>query len=59
MAPRPYRAIVFAAYQLSLLTGIVLMPFALLARKLGVRLPVDRLVRRLREAYDGTDTESR
>jgi hypothetical protein len=58
MAPRPYRAIVFAAYQLSLLTGILLMPLALLARKVGVRVPIDRLVRRLGDAYDRSETES-
>jgi hypothetical protein len=52
MAPRPYRALVAAAYQLILAVGILVMPLALVAGKLGLRVPVDRPVRRLRDAYE-------
>ena len=41
-----------AAYQLAVVLGIVLMPVALFARTLGVRLPVGDLVATLGEAYD-------
>ena len=52
MESRLYRAVVFALYQLSLVAGIVLMPFALVAKKLGLPLPVHRVVTRLGDAYD-------
>ncbi len=49
---RLYRAAVFALYQFSLVLGIALMPFALVARRAGVPLPVHRVVARLGSAYD-------
>ncbi len=52
MASRPYRALVAAAYQLSLAVGILAMPLALAAGKLGLRVPIGRVVRRLRDAYE-------
>jgi len=55
MASRPYRALVAAAYQLCLAVGILAMPVALAAGKLGLRVPIDRLVRRLRDAYETAD----
>jgi hypothetical protein len=55
MASRPYRALVAAAYQLSLVVGILAMPFAIAAEKLGLRVPMHRLVRWLREAYQTGD----
>lgn len=51
MASRLHRVTVAAAYQLSLLAGIVLMPIALVARQLGVPMPIDRVLRRLGEAW--------
>lgn len=45
------RATLFALYQLSLLLGIALLPVALLARQVGVSLPIHRVVRRLGDAY--------
>lgn len=51
MALRPIRLLVAAAYHLALVTGILLMPIALLARQAGITLPFDRVVRRLRDAY--------
>ena len=52
MASRLYRATVFALYQCSLLLGILLMPFALVAGRVGLTLPVHRLVTRLGDAYE-------
>jgi hypothetical protein len=52
MEARLYRAFVFALYQLSLVLGIALMPFALAARRVGVPVPVHRVVTRLGSAYD-------
>jgi hypothetical protein len=51
MAPSPYRAIVFALYQLSIVVGIALLPVALAARRAGITVPVGRLVDRLDTAY--------
>lgn len=51
-----YRGLLLALYQLSILTGILLLPVALLARRAGLRLPVDRVVQRLGDAYENTTT---
>ena len=59
MTSRLHRTLVAAAYGLSLIAGIVLMPVALLARQVGVSLPVDRVLRRLGEAYDRAGADSR
>jgi len=53
---RLHRTTLLALYQLTLLAGIVLMPFALLTSRFGVRLPVDRPVRRLKAAYERAET---
>jgi hypothetical protein len=52
------RATVFVLYQLSLLAGIALLPVALLMRRVGVSLPVHRVVDRLETAYEHTKTPS-
>ena len=52
MAPSPYRASVFALYQLSLVAGIALLPLALAAEQVGVHVPIGRVVDRLGDAYD-------
>ncbi|WP_435332785.1 hypothetical protein [Haloarchaeobius sp. TZWWS8] len=46
------RAALFALYQLSIALGIVLMPLALAMRRLGVSLPVGRLVESTAGAYE-------
>lgn len=51
MTPRPIDAASTALYSLALLMGIVLMPLALGARKLGIALPLDDLIDRLTTAY--------
>ncbi|MCU4799502.1 hypothetical protein OB920_03830 [Halobacteria archaeon HArc-gm2] len=52
MESRLYQLGVFALYQLSVLLGIFLLPVALAAQKLGVPLPLHRVLNRLDEAYD-------
>jgi len=47
-----YRAALFALYQFAVALGIALLPVALLARHVGVHLPLGRLVERLGNAYD-------
>ena len=49
---RIYRALVLALYQLTLLMGILLLPVAVVTRRLGLRIPVDRAIERLDEAYE-------
>jgi len=53
------RATLFVLYQLSLLAGILLLPVALALRRVGVTLPVHRLVDWLGAAYDGADSRDR
>jgi hypothetical protein len=54
MMERVYRASLFALYQVALFAGILLMPLALVTSRLGVELPVDRAVVRLKRAYERT-----
>lgn len=53
---RIYRALLLALYQLTLLLGIALMPVAMLARRVGVTLPVHRAVERLGNKYEQAST---
>ena len=55
MESRLYPTTLLALYQFSLAVGILLMPFALLARQAGFTLPVHRLVDRLGDAYERAD----
>ncbi len=52
MEVRLYSAALLALYQLTLLLGIVLLPVAMVTERLGLRLPVDRLVTELGSAYE-------
>ena len=47
-------ATMFVLYQLSLLAGIVLLPMALAMRKVGLELPVHRIIDRVGTAYEQT-----
>jgi hypothetical protein len=47
-----YRTGLFALYQLTVVLGIVMMPLALAARRVGVRVPLGRLVEATGEAYE-------
>ena len=49
---RLYRATLFAMYQLMLFVGIALLPVALLTQRFGLRLPLDRAILGLKEAYE-------
>lgn len=55
MVTAVYRAGVLALYQISILLGIALLPFALLARRVGVSLPIGRVIERLDAAYTTVD----
>lgn len=46
------RAALYALYQFSIGLGILLLPVALLLRRGGVTLPIDRVVERVGEAYE-------
>ncbi|SDM79250.1 hypothetical protein SAMN04487949_2609 [Halogranum gelatinilyticum] len=47
-----YRVSLFALYQFTVVVGIVLLPVALMARQLGVELPLSRVLERLGRAYE-------
>ncbi|ELZ98859.1 hypothetical protein C440_00845 [Haloferax mucosum ATCC BAA-1512] len=52
MFPRLKHYGLFAVYQLSVAAGIALLPIALAARRMGVTLPVQRLVETTGTAYE-------
>lgn len=52
---RLYRASLLALYQLSIFVGILLLPLALGARRLGIPLPIHRVIDRLETAVEMTD----
>ena len=41
-------------YQVTLVVGIMLLPVALVARRIGVKLPYHRFLGSLKDAYDRT-----
>ncbi len=49
---RLYRVTLLAMYQLTLLVGIALLPVALVTERIGLRLPIDRVVVNLKESYE-------
>ena len=57
MEARLRRTSLFALYQLSIVLGIALLPVAILARQVGVRLPLGELIDRLGAAYEATAEE--
>jgi|GEM_PF-838831 len=52
MKTRLASATLFALYQLSLVTGLLLLPIAVLANRVGVTIPVHRLLDRVQHAYE-------
>jgi hypothetical protein len=52
MIETAYRGTLLALYQFSILLGILLLPVALVARQAGLRMPMDRVIERLDEAYE-------
>jgi len=55
MIDRAYRAALFALYQLSIAAGIALLPLALAVRRVGLTLPVHRLVAGLGSKYENVN----
>ncbi|SEO83418.1 hypothetical protein SAMN04487948_105386 [Halogranum amylolyticum] len=49
------RLTLFALYQFTVALGILLFPVAVLARRVGVELPLGRVVARLGTAYENVD----
>jgi len=52
MEVRLHTAALLALYQVALLLGIALLPVAMLTERLGVPLPMDRVISGLGDAYD-------
>lgn len=48
------RGTLFALYQLTLFAGIALLPVALVARRIGVPLPIGRAVEGTKAAYESS-----
>ncbi len=46
------RMTLFALYQMSVLTGILLLPVAVMARRVGVPFPMHRIMEFISNAYD-------
>lgn len=47
-----HRALLFALYQLTVVTGIALLPLAVAMRRVGISLPIGRLVDAVGAAYE-------
>ncbi|WP_435194336.1 hypothetical protein [Natronomonas sp. EA1] len=52
-----YRATLFATYQTTIALGVLLLPIALLARKAGLPLPLDRVIARVGAAYEAANAQ--
>ena len=52
MIDRTYRTLLFALYQSSVAFGILLLPVAVMMKRVGVTLPVHRLVELTERAYE-------
>lgn len=51
---RLHQFALLVTYQLTLMTGILLLPVALLTERFGIRLPIDRAVTGLKQRYEQT-----
>lgn len=47
-----HRAFLFALYQVTVVTGIALLPLAVAAKRVGVSLPVGRAIDAVGTAYE-------
>lgn len=52
------RTLVFGAYQLAIAVGILLLPAAIVTKRLGISLPVHRVIRALEGALDRLEAEA-
>ncbi|MFW6384475.1 MAG: hypothetical protein ACOCZC_03660 [Halodesulfurarchaeum sp.] len=59
MIARLIKLATLTAYQTSLAVGIALLPAAIVARQVGITLPVHRLVQRMETAYEATSATHR
>lgn len=55
MIDRTYRTLLFALYQSSVALGILLLPVAVMMKRVGVTLPIHRLVTLTERAYESRD----
>ena len=51
---RLHQFALLVTYQLTLMAGILLLPVALLTKRFGIRLPIDRAVTGLQQRYERT-----
>jgi hypothetical protein len=58
MIDRLTHAGVFALYQLTIALGIVMMPVALATKRLGMTLPVHRLVKAVETLYENRTSQT-
>ncbi len=52
MNRHPRRIALFALYHLTVVIGIALLPFTLVARNLGLRLPISSVIDGTKAAYE-------
>ena len=52
MIDRLTKVTLLTVYQMSLMLGIAMVPVAIVARKVGITLPIHRLIKRTESAYD-------
>ncbi len=52
MITRLYHLTLFALYQTTVLAGLCLLPLAIAMKRVGVSLPVHRLIARVDRAYE-------
>lgn len=58
MKANAHRVALFALYQTSVVVGILLLPVAIVMARLGVPLPVHRVVDPLGDAYEAASRET-
>ena len=56
MKSRVYRSTLFAAYQLCIILGILMLPVALLTRQFGITVPIHQLLVRVEAAYENAES---
>ncbi|MFW6448813.1 MAG: hypothetical protein ACOC0X_04655 [Halobacteriota archaeon] len=58
MLERVSRTLLFGAYQASIAVGILLFPAAIVTKRLGIPLPIHRVIRALGAAYERSRAEA-
>jgi hypothetical protein len=58
MIQRAYRTSLLVLYQLTVVVGILAMPLALAARRVGLTVPVRPVVQGVGDAYESVDPET-